>query len=125
MRPAESSAIASPAPSPEEELAALRAQFKLRLTAERARVGVLTGMLSGTVLDFALVFGDISMFAHRLRGAALVFEFLEIGNAAKELELATALTVPEDQLPAHRATVLGLLQDLFVKLTEATAEGGA
>jgi Hpt domain len=74
--------------TPEEEFEKLRQRFGQRLRREQARLAELTEDLGRTNCDSISIFEDIRAFAHRLRGAALVFGFKRIGNGAKAVELA-------------------------------------
>ena len=68
----------------------VRQSFLGRLRAEHARLLTLAEVL-GTAGGFpAAVFEDLERFAHRLRGAAAVFEMHQIREASKMLELAAS-----------------------------------
>jgi len=102
-------------PSADEALATLRGSFRRRLNDEQARLANLAASLR-TTEEPALVYGDIAVFAHRLRGAALVFEFTDVGDAAKWLELGAARAVQEAQSPIHRLAVVSLMRDVSTKI---------
>jgi hypothetical protein len=76
--------------------------------------------LRKSTIDSSLVFVDIGMFAHRLRGAALVFEFGEIGDAAKALELAAAVAAVDDKEPRECSVAVSAMQALATELAKAT-----
>jgi len=62
--------------------------FYLRLRSDRVRLTILSATLAQVSGDPTCAFEDIRLFAHRLRGAAMIFEVTDIGNAAHELEQA-------------------------------------
>jgi hypothetical protein len=66
----------------------VRLSFLIRLTGEKARLATLADALGAGAVTPALTFGDLEGFAHRLRGAAAVFDYPELRDAAKGLELA-------------------------------------
>ncbi|MEJ0006963.1 MAG: Hpt domain-containing protein [Steroidobacteraceae bacterium] len=73
-----------------EEFEVLRQRFRQRLHKEQSRLAALTKTLYSSAHVPASSLLDIHAFAHRLRGAALVFGFQDIGDAAKALELAAS-----------------------------------
>ena len=73
----------------------VRQSFLNRLHSEQARLTVLGAALGSAQVDPASAFVDLEMFAHRLRGAAAVFELPELRDAAKALELAAAAAATE------------------------------
>lgn len=81
--------------SPDEEFAEVRRSFQDRLHGEQAKLATLAKALECTALDPAPAFGDLAHFAHRLRGAAAVFEFPTLRDAAKALELVAAGALAE------------------------------
>jgi len=68
----------------------VRQSFLTRLHGEQARLLVLTDALGSGKGNAALVLGDLEIFAHRLRGAAAVFDAGALSEDAKSLELAVA-----------------------------------
>jgi HPt (histidine-containing phosphotransfer) domain-containing protein len=68
----------------------VRQSFLMRLPGEQARLLVLTDALGSGKGNTALVLGDLEIFAHRLRGAAAVFDANALSEDAKSLELAVA-----------------------------------
>jgi HPt (histidine-containing phosphotransfer) domain-containing protein len=74
--------------SPDEEFAEVRRSFLARLSSERGKLAKLAKALGSAAPDPAPLFGELEYFAHRLRGAAAVFEFPTLRDAAKALELA-------------------------------------
>ena len=110
------------APSADEEFIALRRRFQLRLHDERARLAELTdALVAGTG---TAVFGDIAKYAHRLRGAALVFGFSAIAAAAMALELAADDANLEHPSPGRRSTVESKMRDLSTALPQPAAASG-
>jgi hypothetical protein len=85
----QSSARAQPTPS-DDAFEEVRQSFLFRLHAEHARLLVLTDALASAKGNAAPAFGDLEIFAHRLRGAAAVFEAGALSEDAKALELAAA-----------------------------------
>jgi hypothetical protein len=103
--------------SPEQEFAQLREQFHVRLQREAARLGQLMAALPGGNVNSVKVLEEIGMFAHRLRGAALVFEYRAIGDAAKALELAVA---PDPHGQRADWLIVSTMQALATELAEET-----
>jgi HPt (histidine-containing phosphotransfer) domain-containing protein len=81
--------------SPDEEFAEVRRSFQDRLHGEQAKLATLATALECIALDPAQAFGDLAHFAHRLRGAAAVFEFPALCDTAKALELAAVAALGE------------------------------
>jgi hypothetical protein len=106
--------------TPEQEFEELRQRFHERLQRERVRLSQLAEALAGGKVDSALVVGDLGMFAHRLRGAALVFEYTGIGDAAKAVELAEGAALLRNKVRRDLRQVVATMQVLAVKLTEET-----
>jgi hypothetical protein len=109
--------------SPDEEFEKLRQSFYERLRRERTLLAALTEALASANVDSALVLADIERFAHRLRGAALVFEFGGIGNAAKAVELAAAAAAPRENGQWDAPSVMSTMQVLAIKLAAETGTG--
>jgi hypothetical protein len=106
--------------SPEQEFAQLRQRFHERLQREEIRLTVLTGALADAKGASAGVVEDIGIFAHRLRGAALVFEYRRIGDAAKAVELATATVTLDEDGTRNERVVMSTMQGLAMRLAEQT-----
>jgi hypothetical protein len=106
--------------SADEEFEKLRQQFHVRLRREQTQLTSLTGALGSAKIDSALALADIGAFAHRLRGAALVFGFPEIGALAKALELAAAPAAPDENGQRDDPSVEASIQALATILAEAT-----
>jgi hypothetical protein len=106
--------------TPEQEFEELRQRFHERLQRERVRLSQLAEALAGGKVDSALVVGDLGMFAHRLRGAALVFEYTGIGDAAKAVELAAGAALLRNKVRRDLRQVVATMQVLAMKLTEET-----
>ena len=102
-------------PSPEEEFAAVRLSFLTRLESEQAKLATLATTLECAAFDPMPVFGDLEYFAHRLRGAAAVFEFPTLRDAAKTLELAAAAAV-SDRAPNSEPLVQEAMRALDTRL---------
>jgi len=67
--------------------------FLARLDGEQARLAVLESALSIAAEGPMTAFLDLEVFAHRLRGAAAVFDLPELRDDSKVLELAAAKAV--------------------------------
>ena len=68
----------------------VRQSFLARLHGEMGRLEILANLLGVAGRDATTVFDDLAVFAHRLRGAAAVFDALALSQDAKALELAAA-----------------------------------
>jgi HPt (histidine-containing phosphotransfer) domain-containing protein len=66
----------------------LRQAFNSRLRSDRVHLADLGTALTRAAAEPESIFEEIGMFAHKLRGAAAIFEAAEIGKAAMALELA-------------------------------------
>lgn len=113
------------ADTPERELAKLRRKFEVRLGDEHRRLTALTVILERTILTPSIVYADIHTFAHRLRGAALVFEFSEVGEAARALELVTECALGEKPAKDHRSKVEASMGVLTLALARSTGRSRA
>ena len=69
----------------------VRLAFLVRLHSEETRLAALRDALASAQGDRVSAFIDLEYFAHRLRGAAAVFGLPEIRDAAKNLELSSAV----------------------------------
>jgi len=90
--------IAPAAAAPDDPLETLRSAFHFRLRSDRLQLTTLAAALARADGDTACIHEDIRLFAHRLRGAAAIFEATDIGTAAHALEQAAScvLTAPVD-----------------------------
>ncbi len=101
----------------DDELKKVRDAFYVRLRSDRARLTTLRVLLACAPQESASIFEQIRMFAHRLRGAAAIFEAFEIGSAAYALEDAanTALIARAANTdPFVRAALDGLADRLVI-----------
>lgn len=106
--------IVSPAPSTlDEQLEQVRSAFYSRLRSDRRRLITLCAALTRAGTEPEPHFEDIRMFAHRLRGAAAIFEAVEVGSAAHALEdaVVSALHVHAVGSDPRVWTALGALSD--------------
>jgi HPt (histidine-containing phosphotransfer) domain-containing protein len=87
MTPIEARTAASTAQS-DATFEEVRQSFLSRLHGEQAHLLVLASALESTEGKAASVLDDLEVFAHRLRGAAAVFEAGALSEDAKLLELA-------------------------------------
>jgi hypothetical protein len=92
----------------------VRQSFLLRLSSEHTRLVALAGALGSGAGDSA-AFGDLEGFAHRLRGAAAVFDFPELREAAKALEMA-ANDAMVGQAPVDDPRVQTAIRNLDARL---------
>lgn len=89
MKSTEYSPRTAPARSaPDERFEELREAFHIRLRSDRVRLTTLAAALARGKEDPARVFENIRLCAHRVRGAAAIFEASEVGVAANALEQA-------------------------------------
>jgi len=75
-------------PAPDLTYEEVRQSFLFRLHSERASLVSLSIALGSAAPTAELAFGNLEGFAHRLRGAAAVFDYPELRDSAKVLELA-------------------------------------
>jgi hypothetical protein len=105
-RPRETTSIEA-----EDRFAELCRAFYGRLRNDRVHLATLSAELARIEGDPGRVFEDIRTFAHRLRGAATIFEAAELGGAAQALEeatLAAASTHADNTDPALWAALVNL-----------------
>jgi HPt (histidine-containing phosphotransfer) domain-containing protein len=102
--------------APNEAFEKLRLSFHERLLSEQARLATLAGALGIAEVDCSVVFRDIATFAHRLRGAALIFEYREIAEVAKTLELAAAAAALDKQDQRSKPPIMAMVRALELKL---------
>ena len=97
----------------------VRQSFLLRLGSEQTRLTALAAALGSPTDAPAPAFGDLEGFAHRLRGAAAIFDFPELRDASRALELA-ANTALAEQAPLNEPRVRIAIGSLVAKLTLLT-----
>jgi hypothetical protein len=108
------SARARPTPT-DDAFEEVRQSFLMRLPGEHARLLAFTDALGSGKGNPALTLGALEVFAHRLRGAAAVFDACALSADAKALELAVAaaLIAPvRDNDTFVRATLRALISRL-------------
>jgi hypothetical protein len=105
--------------SPDEELEKVRLRFHERLRGEQLVLAGLTKMLGSTSGESSEIFRDIREFAHRLRGAALVFEFEKLGAAAKAVELAAIAAILDETSRRKDTFVASTMQALTMTLAQS------
>jgi HPt (histidine-containing phosphotransfer) domain-containing protein len=93
----------------------LREAFHIRLRSDRVRLTTLAAALARGEEDPARVFESIRLCAHRVRGAAAIFEASEVNVAANALEQAagSASIGHADNSDAAVWTALETLVDLL------------
>jgi hypothetical protein len=72
------------------EFEKLRNAFNVRLASDRANLKTLEAALARADRGAALTFEKLQFSAHRIHGAAAVFETFEVASAASALEAAAA-----------------------------------
>jgi hypothetical protein len=87
-RPTQSAVIEA-----EDRFAELSRAFYARLRSDRVHLATLSASLARSEGDASGVFEEIRVFAHRLRGAATIFEAAELGAVAETLEEASSAAV--------------------------------
>jgi hypothetical protein len=76
--------------TPDEQFEKLRQRFRERMKKEQRQLATLTITLGSADIAETSILLDIREFAHRLRGAALVFGFQGLGDGARAVELAAS-----------------------------------
>jgi HPt (histidine-containing phosphotransfer) domain-containing protein len=109
--------------TPDEQFEELRQRFQERLRKEQRQLAALTKALGSANAASAPIFTDIREFAHRLRGAALVFGFQEVGAGAKALELAAIAASLDANGPRCDPAVVSTMQALAIDLADAIGTG--
>jgi HPt (histidine-containing phosphotransfer) domain-containing protein len=71
-----------------EEFEQVRQSFLARLSGELERLATLAKELEAPEGDYTAVLSDIAEFAHRLQGAAAIFDAFGLSRAARAVELA-------------------------------------
>jgi HPt (histidine-containing phosphotransfer) domain-containing protein len=77
----------------EDEFESLRNEFHARLQRERLQLTVLAAALTRSDGDSNGIFESLRQFAHRMHGAAAIFESTDVANAAHALERASVSAV--------------------------------
>jgi HPt (histidine-containing phosphotransfer) domain-containing protein len=70
----------------DDALESLRRTFHTRLQSERLQLAELSTALTQAETTAAEVFEELRLCAHRMRGAAAMFNYLDVAAAAKALE---------------------------------------
>ena len=97
----------------------VRRSFLNRLPGEHTRLAGLADTLGSGAVASASAFGELEGFAHRLRGAAAVFDFPELRDAAKVLEIAANAGVL-GRAPVTEPRVQAAIRSLVEQLTGLT-----
>jgi HPt (histidine-containing phosphotransfer) domain-containing protein len=104
---------AKPLPDPSYE--EVRYSFLARLQSEQIRLAYLTEAIAAAGENTVAAFSELERFAHRLRGAAAVFDVPRLREASKGLELvageAARRRAPNND-PAVKDAVLALTAEL-------------
>jgi HPt (histidine-containing phosphotransfer) domain-containing protein len=107
--------------APDAAYEEVRQSFVRRLQGEQAHLAALAGALKIAASVSASAFVDLEMFAHRLRGAAAVFDVPELREAAKTLELTAAAAAIRCS-PSGEPLVLRATQALDFLLTRLNGD---
>jgi len=112
---------AADASAPSRQFEQLRDAFHLRLRRERANLEKLAAALTRADGGSALAFEKLRFSAHRLHGAAAVFEAFEVAEAASALEAASAAawSTNADKSDVAVSTALQSLIDLLARISDA------
>jgi HPt (histidine-containing phosphotransfer) domain-containing protein len=111
--------------TPDEEFEKLRQHFHQRLGKEQTRLSALAQAHESGHLASASTLVDIREFAHRLRGAALVFGFQALGDCAAAVELAAIAASLEANVRGCSQAVTATMRALAIKLTNEIGMGGS
>jgi HPt (histidine-containing phosphotransfer) domain-containing protein len=99
---------------PNEELNGLKLLFQRRLQDDLLTLGSLSSRFASADAAPATVLEEIRFFAHRLHGAAAIFEAHELARSAQALETAAARAVTGDA--RNTPSVSSILQSLLGQL---------
>jgi len=109
--------------TPEEQFEKLRQRFYARLRKERRQLAALSAALGSANGASALTVSDIQAFAHRLRGAALVFGFQGLGDGAKAVERAAIAASRDANSQRRHPSVASTMQALAINLDDEIRTG--
>jgi hypothetical protein len=107
----------------DEEFEKLRQRFQQRLRQEQAQLSALSEVLGRASIAPASILVEVRAFAHRLRGAALVFGFQEIGEGAKAVELAAIAASLDAKGQRCDPSVVATLRALAINLAAEVGTG--
>ena len=107
--------ISSTQTVPDDPFKELRAAFNVRLGSDAVRLAVLAATLARADADPAVIFEDIRLFAHRVRGAAALFEAPDIASVADALEQA-AISAANAHAENSDASIWSALEALALRL---------
>jgi HPt (histidine-containing phosphotransfer) domain-containing protein len=99
----------------------VRKSFLFRLYAERTQLAALADSLGGGADSPASAFGKLEGFAHRLRGAAAMFDFPALSAASKALEFAANAAL-NGKAPPNEPRVQTAIGSLAAQLTGLTGD---
>ena len=109
--------------TPDEEFEKLRQHFHERLRKEQKQLATLSAALEGAEVPAASTLADIREFAHRLRGASLVFGFQGLGEGAKAVELAAIGASLESIGQRCYLSVVSTMRELGISLAAQIGAG--
>jgi HPt (histidine-containing phosphotransfer) domain-containing protein len=104
--------------APGREFEKLRGAFNVRLARDRDNLQSLEAALARADGGAALAFEKLQFSAHRLHGAAAVFETFEVAQAASALETAatSALSANADKSDVAVSTALQNLLEVLARI---------
>ena len=109
---------------PDERFAQLREAFRVRLRHDGIKLMALGVAFARGTEDFASTFEQIRQLAHRMRGAAAIFDAPEILGASGVLEDA-AVFAASARTPEATAAVCKALETLMTCLASASEPGAS
>ncbi len=117
---------ASAAAVSETHFEQLRGAFYTRLRSDRARLATLSAELVHADEDVMPVFEELRVLAHRMCGAAAIFEAPDVGDAANTLEqaLLTAINEHADGTDPGVWAALEALVNLLAFTNRSSARSG-
>jgi HPt (histidine-containing phosphotransfer) domain-containing protein len=107
----------------DEEFEKVRQRFRQRLLKEKAQFSALVQALGRAPIALESTFVDIGAFAHRLRGAALVFGFQALGDGAKAVEQAATAASIDVNGRRDMTSLAAAMQALAVNLADEVGTG--
>jgi hypothetical protein len=107
----------------DEQFEQLRQRFHERLRKDQRHLASLTKALESANFVSASILSDIQVFAHRLRGAALVFGYQGLGDGAKAVELAAIGAAENANGQLSAPSVASTMQALAIDLAEELGAG--
>jgi hypothetical protein len=114
---------AKPGAPSEDDFDVLRNAFTARLQNKRTQFTALSTALAGCEANYEKIVGDLVFRAHRLRGAAEIFEEFDVARAAETLEESAAAAV-KSPIKGSEAGIRAAIEHM-VNVIEATLPAAA